>query len=266
MITSRGCPYNCLFCFTKGRRFRQRSPENVIQELEECVRMGITEFEFYDDTFTVNRERAIGICDLIIRKKLRIRWAIRARINTVNYEMLKKLKQAGCIRINYGVEAGTQEILNLIRKGISIEEIKEVFRMTRKLEIATVAYFMIGHPTETKEHILKTIEFAMSLKPNYCLFTIAVPFPDTDMYKMAFDKKLYTEDYWLRFAKNPLEPFRPRVWTENFSEKELLSLLEYAYKKFYLNPYYVFKNLISIRSFPELKRNIKVALNLINFS
>jgi len=265
MVTSRGCPFNCLFCFTKGRKFRQRSPENVIKELKECIKLGITEFEFYDDTFTVNRKRVMDICDLIIKEKLKIKWAIRARVNTVNYEMLKKLKEAGCLRINYGVEAGTPEILKVIRKGITIEEIKKVFSMTRKLKITTVAYFMIGHPTETREQILKTIEFAKSLKPDYCLFTVAVPFPDTDMYKMGFDTGLYKEDHWLQFAKNPLEPFRPKVWTEKLTEKELLDLLESAYKKFYLTPYYIMKNLLSIRSIPELKRNIEVALNLINF-
>jgi len=264
-LSSRGCPYNCLFCFKKGEAFRERSAKNVIDEIKECMKMGISEFEFFDDTFTVNPKRVIEICDMIIDEKLKITWAIRARINTVNLEMLKKLKAAGCVRINYGVEAGTQEILNLIRKGITIEQTKEVFRLTKKVGITTLAYFMIGHPTETKEHIMETIRFAKSLKPDFCAFSIATPYPDTGMYQMGFDKGIYKEDYWKRFAENPLDEFRPKVWTENFTESELLDLLELAYKKFYLTPGYVIKTMLKMRSFSELGKNIKIAMNLIKF-
>jgi radical SAM superfamily enzyme YgiQ (UPF0313 family) len=264
-LSSRGCPYNCLFCFTKGRKFRERSPRNVIDELEECIKMGITEFEFFDDTFTINPKRVIDICDLIIKENLKINWAIRARINTVDLEMLKKLKQAGCIRINYGVEAGTQEILNLIRKGITLEQTREVFRLTRKVGITALAYFMIGHPTETKEQILETIKFAKSLKPDYCSFGIAIPYPDTDMYRMGFEKGIYKEDYWKKFAENPLKDFRPEVWTENFTESELLDLLELSYKKFYLTPKYIVKTMLKIRSFQEFKKYAKIAMKIVRF-
>lgn len=265
IITSRGCPYNCLFCFAGGRKFRERSPENVIAELKECVKIGITEFEFYDDTFTVNPKRVIAICDLIIKENLKIVWAIRARVNNINLEMLEKLKKAGCIRINYGVEAGTEEILKLIRKGITLEQTQRIFNLTKKVGITTLAYFMIGHPTETKQQILKTINFAKSIKPDYCLFSIATPWPDTDMYKMGFEKGIYKEDYWKEFAKSPLKEFRPKVWTENFTEKELLDLLELSYKEFYLSPKYILRRAFKIRSFSDFFKYTKIALKLINF-
>jgi radical SAM superfamily enzyme YgiQ (UPF0313 family) len=265
VISSRGCPYNCLFCFTKGRKFRERSPENVMAEIKECMKLGITEFEFFDDTFTVNPKRVMDISNLIIKENLKITWAIRARVDTVNLEMLRKLKKAGCVRINYGVEAGTNKILKLIRKGITLQQIRGVFKLTRKVGIETAAYFMIGHPTETKEQILQTIKFAKELKPDYCLFSIVVPYPDTDMYKMGLETGLYREDYWKKFAENPLKVFRPKVWTENFTEAELLDLLELSYKKFYLTPQYILKQIFKIRSFSEFTKYAKIARILINF-
>ena len=119
METSRGCPYKCIFCDRPhlGKVFRARSPKNVVDEIEECVNMGIKEILIYDDTFTINRQRVIDICKMIIEQKLDIGWDIRARVNTVDRELLHLMRKAGCQRIHYGVEAGNSSILEVLKKG-----------------------------------------------------------------------------------------------------------------------------------------------------
>jgi len=255
LLTSRGCPYHCTFCYQfMGRNYRYRSVTNIIEEIEECLKLGIKEFFFFDETFTINRERVLAICDEIIDRKLDISWEIRARVNTVDREMLIKLKKAGCERIQFGVETSTPEILKLLKKGITIDQVRNAFKMANKVGLTTFADFMIGLPTETREQILRTIEFSKELKPAYAQFSVTTPFPATELYELGFKKGLYTEDYWRDFARNPRKEFIPRVWEESLSREELISLLNYAYKRFYLRPGYILRKLFEIRSFDELKR------------
>ena len=265
MITSRGCPYKCTFCDRPhlGKRFRARTAQNVVDEMEECVKMGINEFLIYDDTFTVNKRRVIAICDEIIRRRLDIGWDIRARIDTVDKKMLEKLKEANCERIHYGVEAGTDSILSVLRKGITVAQAKNIFNLTKEVGISTLAYFMFGSPTETRHDILQTIELAKELHPDYVHFSILIPFPSTPLYKDGLEKGIFKNDYWQQFAANPSQGFQTRYWEENLSGGELLNLLEVAYKSFYFRPLYILKKIAEIRSVNEFKRKIKGALKLL---
>jgi radical SAM superfamily enzyme YgiQ (UPF0313 family) len=198
MFTSRGCPYKCSFCDRPhlGSVFRYRSAEDVVAEMEECIRMGIGEILIYDDTFTVNRQRVMDICNLILKKRLKFRWDIRARVNTVDFEMLKLLKKAGCERIHYGVESGNQGILNILKKGITLEQVRKAFRMTKKVGISTLGYFMIGSPSETRETIMQTINFAIEIGADFAHFTITTPFPGTELYRDALKKGLIKTEVW----------------------------------------------------------------------
>jgi len=265
MITSRGCPYKCIFCDRPhlGKIFRARSALNVIEEIENCVNLGIKEMIIYDDTFTIDRQRVIDICNEIIKRKLDIGWDIRARVNTVDYELLKKLKKAGCERIHYGVEAGNQQILNVLRKGITLEQVKRAFKLTKKAGISTLGYFMIGSPTETRQTVMQTINFAKSLDCDFAHFTITTPFPSTDLYREGLAKRIIKRDYWKEFAKNPSLDFKPPFWEENLNRNELMKLVKLAYKKFYSRPTYIIKRLLKIRSFEELKRKIKAGVNVL---
>jgi radical SAM superfamily enzyme YgiQ (UPF0313 family) len=264
MITSRGCPYNCLFCDRQpmGKIFRTRSAQNVVDEFEECTEMGIHEFILHDDTFTVGKKRVIEICKEVIRRRLDIGFDIRARVNTVDYEMLKMLKKAGCERIHYGVESGNQYILNVLRKGITIEQIRDAFRITKKVGIDTFAFFMIGSPEERRENIMETIGFAKQLNSDYVHFSITTPFPATDLYKIGLEKGILKEDYWQRFAENPTPHFKPEVWEENLTREELIKLLKIAYKSFYQRPSYIIRKFFDIRSVAELKRKAKAGLKV----
>jgi len=264
MFTSRGCPYNCLFCDrpSMGKKFRARSAENVVDEFEECYKMGIKEIFIYDDTFTIDRQRVIDICDKILERNLDIGWDIRARVNTVDEELLQKLKAAGCERIHYGVEAGTPEILKVLRKGITLEQAQKAFKMTKDIGIDSLAYFMIGSPGETREQIMETIKFAGNLNPDYVHFSLTTPFPATDLYKQGLNTGIFTNDYWSDFASNPTKDFIPPLWEGELNRDELVALLKKSYKNFYLRPNYIMKKLVAVKSIGELKRKAKAGIKV----
>ena len=264
MFTSRGCPYKCLFCDRPhlGKFFRARSAKNVVDEMEECQKMGIKEILIYDDTFTVKRQRVIDICLEIQKRNLKIDWDVRARVDTIDEKLLKAMKISGCQRIHYGVEAGTQKILNVLRKGITLEQVEKAFKLSRKIGLETLAYFMIGSPTETKEDILETIKFAKKINPDFTHITITTPFPATDLYRMGLEQKIWPNDHWQKFAEHPRADFLPPVWEKNLNKEELVLLNQKAYRAFYFRPKYILKKIFQLTSFEELKTKSKIAWRL----
>jgi len=265
MVTSRGCPFQCIFCNRPhlGKRWRARSSENVVAELRECKALGIGEVLFYDDTFNIDRKRVVAICNAILKEKLDIAWDIRARVDLVDEEMLRTLREAGCQRIHFGVEASSDESLRTLRKGYTIEQVKIAFELSRRVGIETLAYFMIGIPGEGRREAERTIEFAARLGADYAHITILTPFPGTELYRMALERGLYREDYWLEFARRPSPDFRPRYWDEQLSGEELEELVREAYRRFYLRPGYALKRLLRTRSVGELSRKLKGGLRVL---
>ncbi len=265
MFTSRGCPYKCLFCDRPqlGKNFRARSAKNVLDEMEACQKLGIQEIFIYDDTFGVDRQRVFDICSEYKKRDLTIAWEIRTRVNTVDEEILKALKDAGCQRIHYGVEAGTQKILNVLRKGITLEQVINAFKLTKKAGIETAAYFMIGSPTETKEDILQTIKFMKKINPDYAHVTITTPFPATDLFQMAIEQGVIKDDPWKKFAQNPTANFIPPIWEKELSRDELFDLLKKAYQSFYMRPGYIFKKVLRVKSAKEFFQKARGAIRLL---
>jgi len=265
MFTSRGCPFKCLFCDRPhlGKIFRARSAKNVVDEMEECQKMGIQEIFIYDDTFSVNQQRVLDICSEIKKRGLNIAWDVRTRVDTINEKILKAMVKANCQRIHYGVEAGTQKILNVLRKEITLEQVKKAFKITKKAGIETVGYFMFGSPTETREDIFQTIRFMKKLNPDYVHITITTPFPATDLYRMALEEKIVIYDVWQEFAKNPKPDFVPPIWEKELSRKELFSLFKKAYKSFYLRPNYILKKILQLKSWKELFKKSRATLKLL---
>ncbi|MBW2989706.1 B12-binding domain-containing radical SAM protein [Candidatus Woesearchaeota archaeon] len=266
MITSRGCPYKCTFCDRPhlGKTFRARSADNVLREIEDCVSLGIREILIYDDTFTIDRQRVVDICMGLLKRKIDIGWDIRARVNTVDPELLRLLRKAGCERIHYGVESGNQRILNVLKKGITLQQVEKAFKWTRKAGIETLAYFMIGSPRETKGTIMQTINFAKKIRPDYTHFTVTTPFPTSDMYLMGLREGILKRDYWRDFATKPSKEFVPRLWEENLKREEILHYLNLAYKKFYFSPRVMLRlGTKSLTSFDTLKNYSKAALRIL---
>jgi len=264
MFTSRGCPYRCTFCDRPhlGKKFRARSARSVVDEMAECVEMGIHEFLIYDDTFTVRRQRVLDICAEIQRRGLDVGWDIRARVDNVDEEMLQALRAAGCERIHYGVEAGSDPFMGVLRKGITVEQCRGAFRLTKQAGIATLAYFMIGIPGETEADIRQSMRLARELDPDVVHITILTPFPGTELYRRALAEGVYEADHWLEFARDPQPGFQPLYWTKELGREQLEALLVRAYKSFYTRPRYIAKQLLKIRSWRELRDKVRAGLRV----
>jgi len=265
LMSSRGCPYRCIFCDRPhlGKIFRARSAASVVEEMELCERMGIREIFFYDDTFSINRRRTIEICKRIRERGLKVAWDIRARVNTLDEETLDHLAEAGCARIHLGVEAGTPEIIRVLRKEIDLDQAKRVFEMAAERGITTLAYFMIGNPTETREQIEATVAFAKSLKADFVHFAVTTPYPGTELYRMGLEQGVLPRDYWREFARDPRPDFRPMLWEEILTRNELIALLDWAYKSFYRRPGYLVRRALRVRSWAELRRQVRAGLRLL---
>jgi len=265
MFTSRGCPYRCTFCDRPhlGKKFRAHSARRVVDEMEECVRMGIHEILVYDDTFTVSRRRVLEICAEIQRRGLDVAWDIRARVDTVDEEVLRALRAAGCERIHYGVEAGSDKFMAVLNKGITVEQARRAFRLTRQAGIATLAYFMIGIPGETEADIRQTMRLARELDPDVVHITILTPFPGTEIYRQALEEGVYERDHWLDFARDPCPGFQPPYWTREMGRERLEELLVEAYKSFYLRPRYLARQLLKVRTWREFRDKARAGLRVL---
>lgn len=248
MMTSRGCPYKCIYCSKSitGEKLRAMTPENVIAEMEFLIRKyKLREIIFYDDSFTLNKERTMKICDLIIRKGLKIKWQCETRVNLVNEELLKKMKQAGCYLIAYGIESGSENVLKILKKGITKEQVRNAVSMTRRAGIKMIGYFMIGIPGETAEDVKETIRFSKSLDVDFAQYSIATAYPGTELYEIAKAQNKISDD-WSKsiYALGA----KPLVCLSDIPLEVLSSLTRKAYRSFYFRPTYVFRKITGIRS------------------
>ena len=264
MVSSRGCPYHCIFCSTPKENYRQRSVRNVAQEMEECGQLGVEEIHFVDDTFNLSPEWVISLCQEIKKRGLQIPWSFRGRVDTLTREVLRELKAANCIRMNLGVETGTDEGLRRLKKGLTIHQIEEVFAQTKEIGIPTVAYFLIGCPHEkNREDVLHTLRFAKRLNPDFSLFNILTPYPDTELYREGLKKGLFGKDFWREFALHPTKDFEIRVWEESFTKEELEKILLSFYRRYYFLPSIIFKNLRFILHPRDFFWKAKTALKIL---
>ncbi len=264
LVTTRGCPFKCTFCTNKdGKACRMRSPENVVDEIEACYARGITDFDIIDDTFTINKKRALAIADLILERGLKITMDLRARVDTVDQELLDRLAEAGCNRIRFGVESGDPGVLENIQKGITLEQIRAAYPMARKAGMVTFAYFMLGMPGETEVEIKKSLELAKELRPDFAQFLIFTPFPATQSYEEGIAKGILKGDYWREFSASPTEDFVAQWWTENFTHEELEKWQRKVHLSYYYRPSYIWSQLRQVRSFKELVRKARIAIRMI---
>lgn len=191
IITSRGCPFNCNYCyhiFSKGVRYR--SIENVIEEIKLLIKKyNVYSFVIIDETFTINSKRVTEFCNALQREKIKISWSCYARVSLVNEKLLKLMKKTGCYRIGFGIESGSQKILDSMNKRETVEQAEEAIKKVRRSGIICGATFMFGYPGETKETIAETVAFCKKhLIPTSFFFT--TPYPGTQLYSIVQDKVL----------------------------------------------------------------------------
>jgi radical SAM superfamily enzyme YgiQ (UPF0313 family) len=185
VVTSRGCPGGCRFCIkhvSYGSVVRFRSPENVLEEIEQLVALGVRNIHMYADLFTVNREHVMGICDGILARNLDVRWTCNSRVDFVDKEMLRSMARAGCWMIAWGIESGDERMLHRMRKGTTLEQIRRALRWSKDAGIMNWGYFIIGLPGETEESIRRTIDVSKELPLDIALFHIAAPHPGTPFF------------------------------------------------------------------------------------
>lgn len=269
ILSSRGCPNQCTFCSypqtMEGRLYRQRSPENFTAELEYIASElpQIKEIFVEDDTFTINKKRVIRICDLILEKGLKICWSCNVRAD-VPSEVLEKMKKAGCRLLVVGYESGNQEILNNVKKGITLRQSLEFSKNTKKLGLKTFGCFMLGLPGETKKTMRQTFDFAKKTDADMVFFQQAVPFPGTEFYNWT-DRNNYlkTRDFtrWLN-EQGQLEFL---VNYPDLSAEEIEKNRDAMMIKYYFSFGYLWKTFAKNRDFEEMKRIFFGALDYFVF-
>jgi len=251
VMTSRGCPFNCIFCRSPvmwGKKVRKRSPQNIIGELKELKLLGIDNIIFHSDTFTLDKKWTLDLCQRIIDEKLRIRWIANSRANTIDKEMLSMMKKAGCWMIAYGFESGSQEILDLAKKEITIDQIRNAAKWTDEAGIKIWGYFIIGLPGETKETIDQTIHLAKELPLYIANFAIGAPYPGTEFFRMAKANNWLVSEEWEKFDQN----YSAVVNYESCSSEDIVNGVRRSYKEYYLNPMTGIRIMLSVRSLKDI--------------
>lgn len=222
LIISRGCPFECSYCGVHhiwGKDVKFRSIESVILEIYTTARnYGTREFYFLDDNFTVNRKYTFDLCTNIINKRLDISWNCITRVDLIDNDLIRILKKAGCCHIDIGIESGSPKILNLINKGITLEQIREASKLLKKNHMNWGAFFVIGFPQETENDIEETIQFMKELSPISVEFSIFTPYPGTKLYELSNKLGLIPKDVdWNRFShQSPENYFIKDVSREKF--------------------------------------------------
>ncbi len=240
LVSSRGCVYWCDFCSTVrmfGRGYRMRTPKNVVDEMEFVYdKYGVDQVTFYDDAFSVDRNRVVKICEELHTRKLSIKWDCGTRVDMVDKELLKTMHGAGCFAVWLGVESGSEVILGAMNKKINLEQTRLAYKTAHEVGLMTIANTVLGFPGETEETAKATIRLIKELNPDDVGFYVATPYPGTPLYEQV------KKNGWLRITDfDKYDTAGPTFETPNLSMEKLAELRAKAYQEFYLRPSYVFK-------------------------
>ncbi|MFH1972220.1 MAG: radical SAM protein [archaeon] len=268
ILSSRGCPFNCSYCSkVSGRFYRHHSVERVMEEINLLIdKYKAKELIFRDDTFTVDKTFTEALCNEMIKQGInkKIRWTCMTRVNLVTPDLLKLMKKAGCWSMHYGIESGSQRLLNLIQKGITIQQARDAIKWTNDAGIETKAFFMLGLPSETREESLQTIKFAKEIKADWIQVTITTPYPGTELFELAKAdgtlKSTNWKDYqtWAGWANSELV-YLPK----GRNSEELKALQKQAMRSFYFRPKFILNRIKDLRYKGKFKSYVNGAKALL---
>jgi radical SAM superfamily enzyme YgiQ (UPF0313 family) len=261
VLTSRGCPAGCKFCIKHVSyqwSVRLLSPQRVVEEIRILYNRGIRNIHMYSDLFTVNREQVMGICELILKEGLKIKWTCNSRVDYVDEEMLQMMGRAGCWMISWGIETADETILKKAAKGASLKNVRQALVWAHKSGIKNWGYFIIGLPGETVETIRKTIEFAKALPLELALFHIAAPYPGTPFFFEVLKNGWFREG--TRWEQVDMDK-ETVLQYENLSAEDLMYWQRRAFREWAFRPGPAFTYLKMLCSDPRtLKRAIRVGI------
>lgn len=255
MLATRGCPGKCTYCFGSflGGKVRMHSVDYLISEIKMLQsEYGIKEILFYDDTFTTYRNKVKDFCNRIINDKMDVSWVCFSRVDTIDEELLSLMKKAGCHQIMYGIESGSEEILKNINKKINRQKAIAAVKMTKKSGIECRTTFMLGNPGETEETIMQTIKFALELDPDIALFNVTTPFPGTQMFTWAKENGYLKTQDWSKYDLSNMLMELPTI-----SPQKIEEYYKKVFRMFYWRPSYMFKRILKLRSFNDIKTAFK---------
>lgn len=222
VISSRGCPFSCDFCSRPvfGQSIRLRSPQNIVDEVEEVGSYGYERVWFADDCFTLDRSHLLRVCDLLISRRLDVGWECLSRVDTMDSEVATKMRRSGCERVFFGIESGNDDVLGLMNKRITISQAKRAVHVAKTAGLDVGAFFIVGYPGESDKTVLDTIRFASKLPLDYLSFTLPYPIPGTPLYERVKAKGGTFVDDWEE-PKNWSLIRHKLLYASGFSEKKL---------------------------------------------
>lgn len=259
ILTSRGCPFQCIFCsarFISGYKYRYHSPERVLEEVDLLVnKYGARQIAVLDDNFVVDRQRTIDICEGLLRRGYhkKVVWTTAARADQVDYELMALMKKAGFQLLSFGVETGSPRLLKLIKKGENMDQIAKAVEEAHRAKLKVRGTLMLGLPTETREESLATIKWAKDLGLDFAKFSLATPYPGTALFDIAVKQGMDTGD-WSHFSSMAgFADYDPVFVPEGRDPAEMAQLQKRAMREFYLRPKQIFSLLRNVTSWNDIK-------------
>jgi anaerobic magnesium-protoporphyrin IX monomethyl ester cyclase len=264
-ITSRGCPHSCPFCLTYKKQYKIRNIDNILDEIEDCISIGITEVHFVDDLFSPNSQWVLKFCDAVERRGLKFDWGYKTTIAGTTREQLRRCAETGCTKVHFGVESANNEGLDAWGKHCDTDDVHRVFQWCREEGVRSVAYIMLAGPHEkTMEDAIQNIDEMLKLDADYAAFAVFSPYPNTESFDDGAQKGLYPADCWDQLMEDPLCGVEvPVSWTEHLTKEEILDLLKIAHRKFYFRPKFLARQVMNLKTTTEFKRLASGALNLV---
>jgi len=260
ILSTRGCPYNCIFCspverVSFGKTYRVREPGKVVDEMESIKKTGVNFIYFEDDNFTFNNDHVKKICEEITKRRLKMKWGVQARVDNVDYETLKLMKKAGCSTICFGIESGSSRILKIINKGINLKQIKNAVQNANKLGIKTIGFFIIGNPSEKRKEIIESLSLAKKLPLDMVQVHFFTTYPGSKAFRNFVNNSniedLNTQDFPTSFSC--------------LSKEELKRYQKYFYLNFYFTTGRIFKTFSRFLNLFNLKNEIKLLKQTISY-